>query len=238
VRCFGKFRVDQGDGTPVKWRTNKTEELFAFLVDRGGAETRKETIIDLLWEHMDEKRASDNFSTCLYNLKKTLAGLGFPRILMYNGGTLRVDMNQISTDVQEFERWAAAPDRPDASSLQAFREMVARFGEGYMAENYFAWAESRRRQLDEIFVKRIVRAAAREAENGKKAEAAELLKLGLRKDPLDQDLNMALLELYAQMQDKVAAVKHYEAYKKRLDEEYGIEPDGNMRKLVERLLQA
>mgnify|MGYP002623663364 CR=1 FL=1 len=238
VTFFGKFKVEHEDGTPVKWRTTKTEELFAYLADKSGASVRRETIVNDIWGHMDDKRASTNFSTCLYYLKKTLSGLGFPQLLIYNSSALKLDMAQISTDLAEFERFAASMDRLDAGGMEKFKLAVAHFLEGYLAEDYFEWAETRRNQLEEACMKLILQAAERELSLNREQSAAELLKLGLARDPLDQELNYALLKLYVRLKDRVAAVKHYEEYKRVLKTELGIPPDDRLKRMIDGLVNA
>lgn len=238
VKCFGKFRVESEDGMPVKWRTSKTEELFAYLLDKNGSEAGRDVIVDLLWGHMDEKRALTNFNTCLYNLRKTLAGLGFPNIVESSAGTLRVDMEQISTDVQRFERCVAQMERMDDSAVQEIYEVMEQYGDGYLAMNDYDWAEDKRRLLDEMFVKLIVQAAAYEMTSGRYLKAEELLRRGLLRDPLNQVLNVQLMKLYVEMNDRVAAVKLYDEYASRLETEYGIGPDEEMERLLRRSLSS
>jgi len=44
------------------------------------------------------------------------------------------------------------------------------------------------------------------------------------------------MKLYVEMKDRVAAVKLYEEYKSRLETEYGIEPDAEMKQLIKEML--
>lgn len=127
VSCFGKFKVESEKSVSVKWRTSKTEELFAFLVDKNGKETSKEVIVDVLWGHMEEKKAFTNFSTCLYYLRKTLVGLGFPNLVINNARTVSLDMSQISTDVQEFEKYISDMKQKKSINLSKFRKFLENY---------------------------------------------------------------------------------------------------------------
>lgn len=207
-------------------------------MDKNGSEAGRDVIVDLLWCHMDKKRALTNFNTCLYNLRKTLAGLGFPNIVESGAGTLRVDMEQISTDVQRFERCVAQMERMDDSAVQEIYEVMEQYGDGYLAMNDYDWAEDKRRLLDEMFVKLIVQAAAYEMTSGRYLKVEELLRRGLLRDPLNQVLNVQLMKLYVEMNDRVAAVKLYDEYASRLETEYGIGPDEEMERLLRRSLSS
>ncbi|HHV95240.1 MAG TPA: hypothetical protein GXX37_02000 [Clostridiaceae bacterium] len=76
--------------------------------------------------------------------------------------------------------------------------------------NYYDWTENKRRLMDEALVNVIVQAAEYEAKMNLKQTALELLKLGLIRDSLHQALNVNLIKLYVQLNEKVAAIKHYE----------------------------
>ncbi|MGO0061327.1 response regulator [Brevibacillus fluminis] len=239
VSCFGKFMVEDENGVPVKWRTNKTEELFAFLVDKSGQAVPKETIVDVLWGHMEEKRAFGNFNTCLYNMRKTLAQLGYPELLISHSGMFRLDMKRISSDAQKFERLVSRmgqmEEEMEETCYQEIVELICQYREGYLALNYYDWAGEKASQLEAAFPQLVMLAAAYDMEQGRPHKAVELLNMGLLLDPLHPELNRAMLQVYVQTQKRVAAMKHYAAYKDRLGRELGIKPDVELEQLIESL---
>jgi two-component SAPR family response regulator len=235
VRCFGKFGVEDAQGEWVKWRTNKTEELFAYLVDMAGKEVGRDKLVDAIWGDFDERRALTNFSTCLYYLRRTLKEAGFPELLQCANGRFALDMGQIDCDVVQFERCAAGAFAIDEAELLNFEAVVEQGGLGYFEANYYEWAEPRRRRLEEQYLQQTIRLAAYFRDTGRELKAVEALKRGLEKDGVHTGLNTELIILYARMGDPLSARAHYNGYKNRLAGGYGMVPDNGLVQIVERL---
>jgi two-component system, LytTR family, response regulator len=232
VYCFGKCRVENESGTPIKWRTSKTEELFAYLVDRDGKEVGREKLIEAIWGKFEEKRALTNFSTCLYNMRKALGELGWPELLISAQGMYKLDMDQICSDIQQFERCFSLMNDINEENSKDFEEIIENCGEGYLELNYYEWAENKRRLLEDAYLQFIVQMAIYYRTKGREQKAVDVLKRGLMKDSLDPGLNQALLTSYLQMKDRVAAMKHFDSYKRKLAKEYGVKPDEEMERLL------
>lgn len=85
VRCFGKFCVTAGS-EEVKFRTEKSEELLAFLIDKRGEFVSRSEIIDTLWEYFDGDKALIHFNTTLHYVKKALLSYGIHISILYERG--------------------------------------------------------------------------------------------------------------------------------------------------------
>lgn len=71
IYCFEKFLVyGVGSETAIMWRTSKTEELFAFLVQNVNKIISRVKIIQALWPEYDEEKSIMYLHTTIYNLKK------------------------------------------------------------------------------------------------------------------------------------------------------------------------
>lgn len=221
VKCFGKFRVLNEQGEPIKWRTNKTEELF----DRNGKEVGKAKLIDELWSGLDVKRALTHFNTSLYNLRKVLRELGLSHLLCCTDGMYRLDTDAIGSDFHRFEHCISHWEHIGEDSLSRFEEAIDQCEEGYMELNYYEWAEDKRRQLDIKYTELVERVVAYCRSRHMPHKALELLKKGLMRDAFHPRLNREAMELYIELNDPYAAWKHYMEYKRRLAEELGMEPD-------------
>src|SRR5690606_30742517 len=54
----------------VHWRTAKTRELFLYLLQNRGKTIRKSSIIEFLWQDVDEKKAYPQLYTTIYYIRK------------------------------------------------------------------------------------------------------------------------------------------------------------------------
>lgn len=122
VTCFGNFFV-AANGVPLHFAYKKTEELFAYLIDRKGASVTYGELSAILWEddshiHYLKKLRADLFST--------FEKAGFPDVIASQKGSLRVDLSKVRCDYIDWLNHA-----PDSQDL--FR------GE-YMSQ--YSWAEN------------------------------------------------------------------------------------------------
>ena len=130
VRCFGNFSLEI-NGSPVHFAYKKTEELFAYLIDRKGAPVGYGELSAILWE--DDTHA--NYLKRLRgDLIKTFEKCGQSEVIRCQKGTLSVDTEKISCDYYDY---------------LSEKEGVSRafLGE-YMAQ--YSWAES---TLGELLMK-------------------------------------------------------------------------------------
>ncbi|WP_034814529.1 response regulator [Exiguobacterium alkaliphilum] len=94
IQCLDHFSVNTQDGDLVKWPTQKTEELFAYLIYHRDKVVNKWLIAETLYPEIDEpQRALHNVYNLVYRLKKTLAdyNLSISVQTINNGYSLRLD---------------------------------------------------------------------------------------------------------------------------------------------------
>lgn len=119
VKCFGNFEVFC-DGIPVKFARSKSKELFAYLVDREGAEVNINELNAVLWEE-DHKSYCRNL---IADIQTTLIAVGAGDVFIKRRNGCYVDVDKIDCDAYAYKL-----DDPDA--VRAYR------GE-YMAQ--YPWA--------------------------------------------------------------------------------------------------
>ncbi|MCC5891172.1 response regulator [Exiguobacterium sp.] len=94
IQCLDNFSVKTQDGDLVKWPTQKTEELFAYLIYHRDKVVNKWIIAETLYPEIDEpQRALHNVYNLVYRLKKTLADydLSISVQTINNGYSLHLD---------------------------------------------------------------------------------------------------------------------------------------------------
>lgn len=102
VQCFGNFDIFYED-TPIKFRYQKTKELFAYLVHRRGATTSVRELVALLYEDRpDSDSLQSQLRTLVSDLSKTLSGLGVKDVLVKARGTLAIAPEAFECDYYDF----------------------------------------------------------------------------------------------------------------------------------------
>lgn len=121
VKCFGNFCVFIS-GSPVNFDYSKTNELFAYLIDRRGTMVSYNELSAVLWE---DDSHTNYLKRLRSDLKHTLEKHGCENIILSRKGALGIDVNEISCDYFDYLN-----KKPDSKEL--FR------GE-YMSQ--YSWAE-------------------------------------------------------------------------------------------------
>jgi len=231
VRCFGKFKVITGSGE-VKFRTSKAEELLAYLIDGRGAEISRDEIIDRLWPEYDGDRAVAHFNTTLYNVRKALQQNGIQVPIEHSRGCYHLDTASIDCDYHRFLSLTNVPRVINDITITDYDEIAALYTGDYLEGNQFQWSERSRMMLKEKYIQLLLDMSEYYKFAGKQNRAAELLKTGLVHEPLHTDLNYRLVETLMVLKKRIAAVKYYDAYRRELKKELGLEPDVKLKKLM------
>ncbi|WP_409343639.1 BTAD domain-containing putative transcriptional regulator [Paenibacillus sp. MBLB4367] len=229
IRCFGRFRAETEDGAAIKWRTSKTEELMAFLIHHRGEVVSRERILDSLWREVQVDRAGAQFNTTTHYLRKAVSQMGLDGIVQHVEGGYRIDMTRLDLDIEGWDRLLAVGAQIDDIALRDYAgELVQFYGQGYLAGTPYEWAEPTRVRLGSEYVAMLLRLHDREEKEGHYQAAAELLREALAHDPLNEHIHEQLIRLLVLADDRISAIKQYEALRMMLLTEFGIEPKDTM----------
>lgn len=235
VVCFGRFSVlaESDEGSEIKWRTAKAEELFAFLVHHAGQPVSRDKIIDSLWEDLDAERAVAHFHTTMHYIRKNLSNSGIEGLIQHDKGFYKVDIDKIDCDFYEFDRLALTTASPIAAgSIRFFENVVSMYRGGYLEGHSYPWAEQMSRSVEEKYVGLLLQLHDWYLREGHFPTGAEILKKALKCDPLNEEIHAKLIHVYLRMNNQIAAMKQYDALRRKLKATYGVEP----REAVKRLM--
>ncbi|MFC5530721.1 response regulator [Cohnella yongneupensis] len=237
VRCLGTFETRGLDGQLMSWPTRKTEELFAYLIAYPDRLAGKWQLADLLWPEMDEERALHNVHNTVYRLKKALKEAGLAVDVTHTNEGYRMQTPKGFSDLERLRdvkgRLAAISDERDAAeATEAFGSYA---GELFGGKDY-PWSVGVAAEAASHHgaLARMLAAWHREQGGGLDA-AKEVLRAYLGLAPLDEEMNAALLRLYADGGEAGMFRRHYEGYSKLLADELGIAPAAELRELAARL---
>ena len=109
VQCFGFFEVFVND-KPLKFGRKDSKEVFAYLVDRRGAEVSDEMIRYLLWsEEEDNDKKRTYVRNIIYDIRNTLASVGVEEIIISHQGYYCINVNKIKCDYYDWLNGIAVP---------------------------------------------------------------------------------------------------------------------------------
>ena len=220
IQCLGRFRIGWDSGEPIKWRSGKTEELFAFLLHNRGKVVSRDEIIEAVWPDTVPERAAHQLHSAVYYIRKTLESYGIKREQVRISGGYRLELGDAEVDVTRFQQLCGKiKEGREISGI----DKLPCAGE-YFEGNGWLWAETERERLSRDFVQAAL-ALSKALINSCNFEAAEkLLTNAFVKNSYDEDITALLFELYGRTGENSKAAKHYREYGLILKSELGIEP--------------
>ncbi|MGN7454663.1 response regulator [Paenibacillus pasadenensis] len=226
VRMFGGLRFFRTDGpgreTPIKLRSPKTEELFAYLLCKGTAS--REEVADTLWRGLEPDKAAKNINSTLYYIRKSLAEAGLEPLLLAGRYDIRIDAARVDCDLYEYERLVQRIRAEAAPDARQFDQAEAAAPGGFLQGRLYEWAAELSRRLERERMERLEGKARLLVRDGKPAAAFPLFEQMLELDPLREDIHEELIRHYLFLGRTHDAARQYRELEERLARELGTAP--------------
>lgn len=236
-RCLGPFQVSV-DGEPVpveRFERLKAFTLLKYLVAHRRGPISRETLMEVLWPGADPASSRGNLRVVLHALRRTLKpqfpGRETPSFIVSQGNLIYLALSDhIWVDAEELVQIAhraarlAAEDRA-SEALRECRRAIALYQGDYLeGEPYDDWWLFERERLRELYVDVLKLMASIHYDQGDSLEAIEKYRAALGIDPGSEEVHRELMRLLWQSGMPDEALDQYEACRKLLREEIGVEP--------------
>jgi len=222
ICCMGSLQMCWKGSAPIKWRTEKERELFAFLLHHRGQEIPRDRIIDCLWKEQEADRSIHHLHNCIYYLKKTLREYGIGTQLLEITKRYCLQLKQAELDVSLLEdmlRNASALNT--AESLENALQLLK---DGYLEFDGWTWAEYEREEWNCFKLDLLVRLTQHYIGTKQFQNAELILRRSYAMDPFIERVTHLLMELYQETGQIKKAAKHYLNYCELLQVELGETP--------------
>lgn len=229
ISCLGKFTVCWKGQEPIKWRTEKTKEIFAYLIGKAGRNTSREELLERLWNGDDSEKASKQLNIGINNIRKALESYGIDRHLLRIDNNYCIKLGAVDLDVATFIEHYKGFGR---NNVDALKEMEDIYRGDYFEGEYYSWAVLEREKLLKVYKQCIEKLSLSYIKDKNFDMAEELLMKVFNKNPYDENVTMLLLRLYKETGSKLNATRHFNTYAKLMKEELGVEPDEKVKELL------
>lgn len=224
VICFNEFVVYQQD-EPVKWKTAKSKELFAFLISNLHTYVNRDTIIDQLWPEHDYKKAKIQLHTSMSHLRKTLDSIGLEKVIHFSNQSYTLELDTLQCDAIDLEKIIQLHPEVNRENIQDFEHIVQQYSGSYMEKNSYEWAtikaQNIRQKLFQLLRKMIDYFATYDDLDKNQYYLLMLLK----HNPYSEYTLQQLMLHYVKVGDRSAAVQAYHHFSELLLDDIGIQPD-------------
>jgi serine/threonine-protein kinase len=204
----------------------KRVALLAYLSAHRDS-VRRDTLLGLFWPESDEEHARHALRQSLYTLRRSLG----PRVLTSQGDEqLGIDGDHLECDVGLFE--AALRDGEAEAALELYK---GDFLEGFFlsdAPEFEKWLDGRRTTLRNQAAEAAWTMAQRTEDAGDRTDAAVWGRRAAGYAPDDESTVQRLVGLLDRVGDRAAALRAYEAFAWRLENELGLQPSPETQTLI------
>jgi DNA-binding SARP family transcriptional activator len=251
IKFFGEVEA-QIDGQLLRFPTQKTKELFAYLVLHHQHAHPRAALAGLLWPESDEEHAKANLRQTLSRLRQTLAGT---ECLRLSGGAAQFQSQDFWCDVLEFERWALTPDpspvtppvpsppagrareglRGGTAGVRALESALALYRGPFLSGIYEDWVLVEQERLQALYLEVLERLAELYQADCAYEEAIQVWKKALQPVPWHERAHRDLMTLHALLGNRAAALQQYNEYVETVRRELNAAPLPEMHTLYENL---
>lgn len=227
ISCFGGLSINKkGDNhrLNIRWRTRKTEEVFAYLLINHGKRVRKDHLVDIIWPYIDLERGINQLYSAIYHIRQTLKKLNV-RIEIKNSNQYYIlHLNDVEIDMNIWER--AMNNLPPINEETIFKHIQVIFeysGDVFRDLDYY-WSEKDKDRLREIWLYHVEQVTDFLYEKGKIVQIVNIYHHVQEAYPLGDNSYYMLMRIYAYLNNRHAVKMQYDALVKMLADNYDEEP--------------
>ncbi len=202
--------------------------FIAALSDDGPC--RRDSLVALFWPERTEKDARNALSQALYQLRRAL---GREALISSGADDLVLSRKAVWCDIRAF-RQALREDRL-GEALNLYRGPMLQGLHVKDAPDFEHWLEIERERLRRSASDAASSLAEREERGGNSVGAANWLRRRLDLEPDDETALQHLMRSLEDLGDRVGALRAYDSFAARLEEEMGLRPSAKTCVIAERL---
>jgi DNA-binding SARP family transcriptional activator/predicted ATPase len=244
LSLLGPFQVTL-DGQPVTgFKSSKVQALLAYLAVEADRPRRREVLAGLLWPDWPDRDALSNLRYALSNLRRVIgdraraAGRDAePLFLLITRNTLQFNTaSDYWLDVALFTELAGLEDPSDLEKAIALYQ--GSFLEGFSVSDspaFEEWALFTRERLARQMSSALHRLAGIHEQRGEYEPAQAYARRQIELEPWDEAAHQRLMRTLALSGQRSTALAQYEACRRLLSEELGVEPAQETTRLYEQI---
>lgn len=230
----GVVSIDGEVITVSDWRSSNARGLFFFIIDREGI--RKEEIALDLWPDFSQAKATSNFHSTLWRVRKAL-GSKDAIIFDQNKYMLHPEI-EYEYDVKLFEQALDEASNPAISpkkQLNLLKKAVRLYRGDFLLDIPGGWIEQRRDALVEKYLNALNTLAKLLEAEGDFPGARQLYEQILQTDPYRDDVHLAIMQCLSKSGTPTAAKAHFQGYKEFLWRELKARPQPELQQYFDAL---
>lgn len=239
IYCFGKLLVyGVNSNCPVKWRTKKSEELFAYLLQNRKQEISKWKICDILWPECSSDKINNRLHTTIYKMKQTLISANIKFNIKFINGCYWFNTSDAYVDIIEFDSILNSDIVITENTIEKYKKAFSLYKNRYLEGNDFVWSFSQKELYSSKYRKLVKHLIDFYIKKNNYVEVEKIVLKVLEICPLDEYTNEIYLKLCFIKKDKISFTNHYKLLQNLYKNELGIEPSINIKNLYNSIMNS
>jgi LuxR family maltose regulon positive regulatory protein len=234
INMLGPVVVNRDPAEPLKdaWRLSKALHILCYIASRRNHRTPKDTLVEIFWADADPETVSKNFHPTISHLRKAL-NLGQvvkkDFILYREGAYLLNPQYQYQVDAEEFERLInnarearRGGDADGSAGLLA--EAIGLYRGDFLEEFYYNWIEELQSYYSDLYLEALKELVGYHGERSNHEMVIRYGQMILQRDAYQEDVHCQVMEAHVRSGNRAAAIEQFDALRKMLRRELGVDP--------------
>ena len=237
IYCFGKLSIyGNSSNSLVKWRTHKSEELFAYLLENREKPISKWKICEDIWPQYSLDKVNNMLHTSLYKMKSALKLANINFDIKFINDCYYFSIPDAYIDIEEFDSIIFSNMITTESDAEKYRKAFELYKDHYLEENYFSWSLLKKEIYSSKYYQLGKNLISYYLKTELYVDAEKIINRILEKYPLDEFANETCLKLYYIKNDRTSFINQYKLAKKLFEDELGIQPNFQIQELYKAVI--
>lgn len=199
--CFNKLRYQWPGQAPeaIEWRSDKAEELFAYLLHHRNRVAGTSELIQLLWPELEPSRAAQQLYIMLDHVREALRSSPLDGVTLTCGdseGGCMLSIGNVRLETEEWERKLKQLGDLTVQSLADYEDVLKRYAGHYHANPDYVWARQEQERLKRLWLEHAGRLSRYYVEQGDIRKAVRVQQRIQQLLPDDAASYFSLMKLY------------------------------------------
>ena len=239
---LGRLRIFWGETeiTNENWRSTKARDLLLYLSYQEEP-VSLDRILEDLWPEISPVKGRDIFYTTLHRLRQIVNREPGTEMIQYKGKRCQLLPGKYITDRCQFIRLASAGLNAEQNTCETkvrLEEAAALYHGDYFADLDYPWLIPEREHLKRLYLEIKLRLGRFYIRNNEYAKTVNCLDPLVPFNLLHEEIHCLLMMAYTGLGDRLAVIRQYNVLKKALEEELGLEPAPETKKLYDKVCRS
>lgn len=233
INCFGNLEVVNSLGKALAWRTQKSKELFTYLLVQREKQALKGVLIETIFPDKKLENANTLLHTTIYQLRKNLKTIGFKESITFLNGWYKLNI-PIENDFEKLDKIISSGEH----GVEEVNEILRLYKGDFLEYEGYYWAISLQEKYKRATLNILNKFTKDQMEKNLDSPLLiKALELMYKMEPYDDNIAENII-CYYRKQGEIKKMKgFFQQYKDMLWKDLGLEPMDSLIKVFDEYSQ-